>query len=363
MHIQEPPHAPDLTQLGIVVRPRALPPDLPDPTEHLGGPAEELLLSGLQLLDFERAYVVTAGIPEHIPLTMIDQSRLLASLQQVGQRIDLAHALSLHASAHHLLQSLTGPQTAQEPPLKLRLEGRFGEIELDLARLEPTALHRAFAAALEHAPAIAEHHQQWAGLSQRIRAGFRAETPETPSLLETWFSAIHTPPFELARLFQEALGFDPLDAQASVRHLLAELAATPSPDESHLIAESRLAGAITTLIATANELEATLELAPRPDSPDVSALLQAFLKILQQVQTDQAALLRGVQAKRQLDQKYLAQFAEQMQQQLRHHQQRLHLLGQSGHMRLQVLIGQSLQEVSARQSLLQLARPELSTPA
>ncbi|MGV3523658.1 MAG: hypothetical protein ACO1RX_05505 [Candidatus Sericytochromatia bacterium] len=344
MRISEGSRSPELYQLGIVVHTLTPSSALPEPPT---GPSEEWLLSGLQLLDLDRAYLVSPSEKAAIPLPALNQSHLLQALQQMGQRVDLEHALTLHHCAHRLIQDLLSPE--QEAPLILRLEGAFGDIELELARLEPDSLRAAFAQGLTQAPEqVAASHQEWASLSHRIRAGFGTESARAVPRLEHWLQAISETPFELARFFEQALGFHPLNEQASVRHLLSELAETVPGEETRETLENRLAERVATLIALADELEATLELAPRPDSPDVSALLQFFLRILEQVQADQAELLRLGQAKEQLDRHLLAQFAERLHRQLRHHQEQLSSLDVSGHARLQVLIEQSLQEVSAR---------------
>lgn len=349
MRISESLRPPELRQLGIVVH--TLTPSLPLP-ETTPGPSEELLLSGLQLLDLERAYLVSPSEKSAIPLPVLNQSQLVQALQQVGQQVDLEHALTLHHCASQLIQNLRSPE--QEAPLLLRLEGAFGDIELELARLEPESLRNAFAHGLAQAPEhVAASHQEWASLSHRIRAGFGGEAGPTDSLLARWLGAIGETPFQLARFFEQALGYHPLNEQASVRHLLSELSATLPGGEKRETLENRLSERVAALIALADELEAALELAPRPDSPDVSALLQFFLRILQQVQADQAELLRLSQAQDQLDRHLLAQFAERLHRQLRHHQQQLSSLDASGHARLQVLIEQSLQEISARHWLTQ----------
>ncbi|HEY9839041.1 MAG TPA: hypothetical protein V6D23_01200, partial [Candidatus Obscuribacterales bacterium] len=162
---------PSLRNIGIRVQtisqPAAASPGA-SPTE--AGPAspearldqqDRLTLASLQPQQFQQAYLLRPGSsapPLVIDPGKINSTRLLASLQQVGQRLDLNTALELHGAASELIAAIRQTEAqpaalaealAGEPGLKLVLTGAFGEIELDLGQLAPDALRSAFSSGLE----------------------------------------------------------------------------------------------------------------------------------------------------------------------------------------------------------------------
>ncbi|MEZ0374552.1 MAG: hypothetical protein ACAI44_36020 [Candidatus Sericytochromatia bacterium] len=201
---------------------------------------DRLTLAGLQPQQFQQAYLLRPGSsapPLVIDPGKINATRLLASLQQIGQRLDLNSALELHGAASELIAAIRQTQApnaelngalAGEPALKLVLTGAFGEIEIDLDRLAPDALRAALSSGLEEQPAdqLQQVHAQLAGLTERVRAGFGSQ--EEASQLEGWISALRLPSFQPESFFQHALGFNPLNQASSVEHLLQSLPVTPA---------------------------------------------------------------------------------------------------------------------------------------
>ncbi len=131
---------PTLQHLGIRLHKQVLPHEL-DPDFEIDQ-SEYLQLAGLNLLDFEQAYVIHAGSQqESIELNVreLNGQRLLSSLNQLGQGLDLNRALDLHQAARELIGSMrpaieTSPET-DFTGYKLVLHGAFGKLELDFDKL------------------------------------------------------------------------------------------------------------------------------------------------------------------------------------------------------------------------------------
>lgn len=382
---------PKLSHLGIRVQ--TLTETAAEPANSLARPGEpsadrfehqalSQLSSDLSIRLF--AFSSTAGANASLPVGDLHAGGLLEALRKVGNQLDLNSALNLHAAASELVASIRSRNgLTPEAPVQLQLEGAFGRIEIDTARLEPEALKNTLGAGLNQQPAhdLLRAHGQLAGLSQQIRAGF----PQTADVSQIWVSALKTPDFQPASFFTRTLGFNPLEQHSSVSHLLAGIpnpTARPAPlsglaaaralpelprgqgprasqmphagrEAAQLSAEAlghaaalaegdELAAKSEALIAVANELERSLELSPSVEAPDILKLLRSFQKIIRQLDTDIGRILHKQTLHKQFEHKLLAQFSEQLRSNLRFNQERQDALQNSGSERLKLLINQSL---------------------
>ncbi|PKL80557.1 MAG: hypothetical protein CVV27_00270 [Candidatus Melainabacteria bacterium HGW-Melainabacteria-1] len=361
MQVQDTAHTgrePSLRSLGIRVQSNI-------ETETAGtadiDQAERLTLVGLQLQQFEQAYLVRPGTtaqPLVIDPSQFDADRLIGSLQRIGRQVDLDTALELHGAASSLiagirqLEGLSG-EAAEDPDLTLVLAGPFGEIQLNLARLDPAALRTAFSSGLQEQAnsELQAVHSQLGPLSQQVRAGFG---PEDDPQIDSWMAASKAVEFKPEAFFEKTLGYHPLHEESGVRHLLSMLSQSRDlPDLNPEMLANRAEGMLLAdkaraLIEAANQLEAELELAPAPDSPDVLDLLKAFLAIIRQVDQDINALLKQQSKLKQFERKLLSQFAERLHRNLRLYGEKLELLQDSGQERLKLLTDQRMNEVRAK---------------
>lgn len=332
---------------------------------------ERLTLAGLQLQQFEQAYVIRPGAqsnPIVIDPERISTENLMGSLQQLGQRLDLNTALDLHGAASTLIASMRQQnELAEDEPLTLVLKGAFGEIELDLERFKPEALRKAFNTGLaeQNAGELQAVHTELAGLSQLIRAGFDDEAGVAQ--LESWLSAIEpsSQSFDLGSLFSQALGYNPLNEESSVRHLLQALSAQGSELSSEFSSEQAealnakaqlaqlIADKVNALIEAANRLEAELELSPSPNAPDIMELIKAFQAIIRQLDQDIYKILAEQNKLKRFERKLLSQFAERLHRNLRFHQEQLQGFQRSAVERLNLLLRHSQAELQAKIWLLQ----------
>ncbi|HEY9843124.1 MAG TPA: hypothetical protein V6D23_21830 [Candidatus Obscuribacterales bacterium] len=330
---------------------------------------ERLTLAGLQLNHFEQAYLVVPGVRD-TPL-VIDPSRfnstpLVQSLQQVGRRLDLDTALDLHAAASSLIAAMRqSHELPAEGPVKLVLAGAFGEIELDLDRLQPEALRSAFSSGLEEQPRgqLQQIHSQLSSLSQLVRAGFEAD--EAGVVAQNWLAAVMAPGFQPGAFFEQSQGFSPLNQESSVRQLLQSVQSAPvsesqseSPSQTQAQADARALSQLLeeksqALIDAANRLEEQLELAPTPDAPDIMDLLRAFLAILRQLDLDISKLLKQQSQLKQFEHKLLAQFAERLHRNLNFQQSQLDGLRESRNERMKLLVSQAQTQLQSKIWLLQ----------
>lgn len=316
---------------------------------------ERLTLAGLQLVSFEQAYVVVPGAnqgPLKIDPKRFSSDPLLQSLQQIGKRLDLDAAMDLHQAASSLIASMRqqGELPQSEGPIKLVLAGAFGEIELELDRLQPSALREAFSSGLQEQPRqdLQSIHGQLSTLSQMVRAGFDAH--DGAGQLADWIEAVMAPSFELGDFFNQSLGYNPLNQESSVRSLLHGMqsgAETQDADQQKRLAQL-LREKVDALVEAANRLEDQLELAPAPDSPDILDLLRAFQAILRQLDLDIYKLLKSQNDLKQFERKLLGQFAERLHRDLDFHKSELDGLHQSHARRLQLLIDQARTQVEAK---------------
>lgn len=398
--------APKLSHLGIRVQTlsqsegaaeRVKAADEPS-ADRFGHQALSQLSSDLSV----RLFAFSPGATASLAVADLNAGRLLEALRKVGDRLDFNSALRLHAAASELVASIRSRHgLTPESPVQLQLEGAFGRIEIDTARLEPEALKRTLDAGLNQQPApdLLTAHGQLAGLSQQIRAGF----PQAGDTSRSWVSALKMPDFQPASFFTQTLGFNPLEQQSSVSHLLAGIppqaprtsplsglaAARALPEqrgpgpkahqipqaqgevsplsdlERHhqtaLAAGEELAAKSEKLIAVANELERKLDLSPSVEAPDVLKLLRSFQNIIRQLDTDIGQILHRQTQHKQFEHKLLAQFSEQLQSNLRFNKDRQDALQNSGAERLRLLVSQSLVLLRAKVWLAQAsgAGPQL----
>ncbi len=312
---------------------------------------EQLTLAGLQLHQFDSAYVVLPGarkIPLSINPEALSSTRLLESLQQIGNKVDLDSALELHHAASSLIASI---RSQTDPvPAELVLAGAFGEIVLDLAQLQPDSLRKAFSTGLQKQPdtGLQHMHGQLADLAGQIRAGFEPRSKSETLSVQNWIhSALktdHTPESFNHFLF----GSRNQMLNGSLENFLFVLSQNTQehnkPSDKVNSQQQKLAAQSNELIKLANQLEASLELAPRVDSPDILELLAQFLEILKQHEAELAQLFKQLASNNQIADELQKRFSERLTENLRFHQDELAALQGSGHDRLKLLIQKSLNQ-------------------
>ncbi len=319
---------------------------------------ESVAFGGLQLLDFDQAYLLNKTLPRQkhdLNPDLIKESHLLNALSHLGAEIDLDRALNIQSQAASIVQRIR-QQTpiAEDTQLLLVIEGAFGTIELDLEKLQPEHLSVAFAAGLAQSPSeqIEVSHQQIAGLNHKIRSQMRFTTSVAEA--QRWLNLSQAAGLKLPEFLQAALGYNPLDQEQSVRYFLNETQnAEISKNPETLALERLIAERVAALVAEANALGDLLELAPQPDSPDVLELLRAFMAIFKQLDLDLKALLKPQLEKQNFDRQVLAQFATQLQARLKISSDFLDQLQAQPTDRLGILVTHYRQDLAARLSLIQ----------
>lgn len=355
MIIQEhlPQSAVELSQIGIHVQQASKQSPVSSPVNDLEHPREEVNLSGLQLQDFDQAYVIHAdGEANSFPLDpkLLQKSRLLDSLKQVHKQTNLETALKVNTHANELISAMRKAHGFnQETTVKIIITGVFGNLELDLKKLRPEALRQAFDDnMLQHNQnTLQVNHSNLATLAQRVRAGFGTSRQASQEWASEWLQLIQDPRLNLEELLAMALGFNPLNEEEAVRALLHEL----SDSSKSATPKISLSEAVTTLIELANQLEQELDLAPIPNTVSVIELLREFLAIIQQLDQDIYAIIQEQSRHQKLERKSLAFYAEQLHRNLHFHQEELNQLQQSGHDKLILLIHQAIVHTQARSGL------------
>lgn len=357
MNIQElsSAFAPRLQDMGIQLRPSASsPPRTESPTPSHAAPTadphETLTLAGLQLVDLGKAYLVVEDQqdqPFEIDLQRLNPEKLMQSLQQLSSTRSLDSALNVQSQVNELVQAMRQAHTLPETPgqnLKVILEGAFGSLELDLSKLNPEALQSLFAEDLasQSSQSLQAQHEQLAGLSHLIRAGFSDSAPLDLAQAQQWVDLAQQP-LGLLDFISQLLGYNPLNEEQSVRALLQQSPAESSERPNFaLLSERTLA-----LIEAANRLGESLELAPKADGPDVMELLRAFLAILRQLEKDMALLQAEQNQDSKLERKLLADFARRQRADLSFHTDQLQSLDLTAQQRLMQGLNHSLQRLEA----------------
>lgn len=223
---------------------------------------QETQISTVELRSYSRDTPQELLHTQNVPIaseTPIHLDKLLGALHQVGEQFNLENALYLHehtaAWVHDIKEGMGIPEKT-DTTHRLFLQSSVGDIELDLAQLNPERLQDVFAEALAQL-ASADLQTQYAALGS--------------------YHAISE-------------GFNPSSA-------LDQKAAE--------------------LIEIANQLENKLVLAPSPDSPDILMLLRAFREIIEQLDIDVTAIQKKQSTLKRETQKITDTFAEQLQIRLR----------------------------------------------
>lgn len=333
---------------------------------------EQLTLAGLQLHQFESAYVVLPGArktPLSIQPEALSSSRLLESLQKVGSQVDLDSALELHNAASSLIASIRSQ--AEPAPSELVLTGAFGKIVLDLDKLKPDALRSAFSKGLQNLPdtELKQMHSQLANLTEQIRAGFKPSTQSETLSVQNWVQSAlktdHTPESFNQFLFgsrTQVLNGSLEDFLFVLNQLIISQKAQThnKPSDKVNSLEQELTAKSSKLIQLANQLEASLELAPQVDSPAILELLGQFLEILQQLETELGQIFKQLANNQQVADELQKRFSERLTENLQFHQNELSALQDSGHNRLKLLIKKALIQTQAELELARDLKPFVS---
>lgn len=355
------PPEPSLRHIGISIQP-----DVSAGTDI--DQQERLTLAGLQLQEFDSAYVVRPGAMRTALVLepgQLSASGLLQSLQQIGRRLDLDTALELHGAASALVNAIRD-QDDLPSPMVLVLSGPFGEISLDLDRLEPDALRQAFSNRLEVKPSteLQAVHSQLAPLTELVRAGFDAGDT-APDEARNWIQAAKSDIQDPAAFYQLARGSgSPLGNNRFALLIQAlrmqSLTSAPTPEEIYLPGAhdsllASLSDKLLRLIQAADELEAALDLAPHVDGPDIMDLIRSFQEILRQLDHDFSLINKSLAQDEQLADELQTRFAERLGENQRFHQNELTALQGSSKERLRLLVKKALDQAEAEVELAKAA--------
>lgn len=258
---QQTPHLwnTQLPQIGVHFRSSA--PSVATPEPPLLPKEKEDLFTPLSIHSVHlRKFVSLPGEAEDytdIPVPQdIHLDKLLQALHQVGEHFNQENALRLHSHTKNWVKAITAPMNLpHDTHCGLSLKGTFGEIELDLAQLDPQKIQHFFVNSLAHCN-TESLRQQYAQLGDH-------------TLISTGFSE------------------------------------SEKPSEADQKAQ--------TLIALADALEQKLDLAPNADHPDILSLLKDFLHILRQLELDSRALQKNQQTQALQAKKISDHFSQQLQ--------------------------------------------------
>jgi hypothetical protein len=225
-----------------------------------------------------------------LDLSRLNPEQLLESLRRAEHNLDSAQAFVSEVA--DLLGELRQEYgIAGDVQLALTLETPIGSFRLDPAELDPERLLAAFSLA---------------------RAQLSAET------LQQNYQALA----ELAEdVLNEGAQISPATRMSPLLSSETEGPETPvSPDLTVLSAEAEA------LVARADELQASLTLAPTPNSPDVLELFHAFAEIFQRLEQDLNQLYAHVQERHDFDQHSSEDFSQQWQDTLNYTRDKLNRL-------------------------------------
>lgn len=282
------------------------------------------------------------------------KTELLQALQALGDQLDLPTALSLQAAASQLIEQIRQHQDLPANlPVTLEISGAFGQIQLDPAELAPERLRATFAAALSplEPDDLSQQYTQLGSLPETIRQELNPPEPD-------WHAALAQPHFEPESFYRRSFGFNPLDARASVRHLIRQL---PPPEPEAALPDALgddLARRSDELIQLANQLEQQLELAPSVESPDLLKLLRNFRTILNQLDADVGRILSHQHQHKQFQHQLLKRFGETLQHDLDLTRDRRQQLAHQRSERLRHLVDHAFVQIQAKLALALAHQPQ-----
>lgn len=305
-------------------------------------PQESFELSDLDPNAVQAVYAASQGSAP-VAVDPLNRQSLLQALQQVGQQVNLQNALAVQAAAAEIIASIRsqGGSVGQT----LSIQGAFGQIELDLEKLQPERLRAAFAAQLgvQSPGSLIANFQAVSSLTQQIRSEF---APTDFGRVSQLLGIAQSPRFEIQNLVTAAFGFNALNQGASVAALQAGLTAVPDDAVKKLQAE--LAEKVQRLVNQANLLAETLEINPNLEAPDVGELIHSFLLIFAQLDADLNAIVDAQIKAKNFERKILAEFAAALQRSLSLKPQDREKLDTSYTERIKWVIEQQLQAIKSR---------------
>jgi alkylhydroperoxidase/carboxymuconolactone decarboxylase family protein YurZ len=255
--------------------------------------------------------IVGENSPQEVDFELLNRDKLLSSLQ--GAEINLAAAQSFVDEVGSLVSDLrTQFGISADSHAYLLIETASETLRLDPDLLEPASLFQAFssAKALLNPQELQANHRSLAGLASEALASMRS----------------------------------------------GQISSSEDSNQNHLSAD--LSQACKALIAKADALEAALSLAPAPNSPDILELFKAFLQIFMELDIALNELIAAQDLKRNAKHRLLAEFSEQLQENLKHSHEKLEKLRLESHEALTEGLHLLQSQLAAKARLLLVALPD-----
>ncbi|MGE3727449.1 MAG: hypothetical protein AB7I41_17955 [Candidatus Sericytochromatia bacterium] len=307
-------------------------------------PEESLVLHALNPATWLSAKLVVPetndGASQAFEFELPNREQLLNSLQRA--EINIEAAQSFVGEVGNLLSDLRSlyglPEHSQA---YLLIETAQETLMLDPQRLDPHSLFNAFSAAKAqlNPQELQANHLALADLAAEAVAGMRSDPPEMPktSAEEPLFFARALTDSSPERFLTQLQSFQVPSAEALVQAWLSQVQASPSggdPENPTGPSGSSLGSDTEALIQRANALEEGLNLAPKPNSPDIVELFRAFLKIFVELDLALNAIAANLDYNRKEKAGILAEFGQQLQENMRLSREKLDKLRQEAHEQL-----------------------------
>lgn len=335
-------------------------------------PEESLVLHALNPATWLSARMVVAenvdSSSQEIEFELPNREKLLNSLMQA--EINIEAAQSFIGEVGNLLSDLRSQYGLPEhSQAYLLIETTQETLMLDPQRLDPLSLFSAFSSAKAqlNPQELQANHSALADLAAQAVAGMRSEPSDlsdgSPPLLFSGFDLTGSSPEDFLTQLQT---FEVPSAQTLTEGWLTRLRSLPStanagvpespeaPSDSGQDSEmgSGLGSDTEELIRRANALEEGLNLAPKPNSPDILELFRAFLKIFLELDLALNEIAATQDFKRKEKAGILAEFGEQLQANMRLSREKLNKLRLEAHEELREGLDLLKKQLGAQAALL-----------
>ncbi len=336
-------------------------------------PEESLVLHALNPATWLSARMVVSEHDDHhsqeIEFELPNREKLLNSLMRA--EINIEAAQSFIGEVGNLLSDLRSQYgLPEQSQAYLLIETAQETLMLDPQRLDPHSLFSAFSSAKAqlNPQELQANHSALADLAAEAVAGMRSEPTEVSAngLFSGPALADSNPEDFLARLksFQVPPAEDLVQTWLSQVYSLPGPGNAGDPENPEGPSGSGLGSDTEELIRRANALEEGLNLAPKPNSPDIVELFRAFLKIFNDLDLALNAIAASQDFKRKEKADILAEFGEQLQANMRLSREKLDKLRLEAHEQLQEGLDLLKKQLGAQAALLvQLGQKVGNAPA
>jgi hypothetical protein len=349
-------------------------------------PQESVLMQRLQTEAWQPSHVRVEqadGSPLQIEVEQLNRNQLLSSLYHMARNFNVESATALQSSVQELLHTMRSQQNLpHEAKTFLVLTAEDGtEIHIDTATLARENLLQAFTTSAEQlTPAMMQAtHHALGEMAVELTESFRSQRETPPPALWEQFQHLtdENRPFEANAFTQSLLGFDPFNEEQSVLHLFQEIAEPRRFTQSYVPVQEQadleglqldpalfnLSEQTLALIRAADALEATLNLAPKPNSPDVLSLFRQFAEIVRELDIAMNELLTQEADRLKRDRGILKGFAEQLHRSHNYQQEALNQLHNNARERFRYGLHKILDKLFTKVSLVAKVLPPNTLPA